>query len=124
MVTTNGPGHTIEAKQLLAAAARRVASIHVNLDWDTRRFHPTAAAHLLHAAFDNVDLYEVGDTMPVRDPATIVDYIASWPPESIGLDAGPFWNQILAATRDLVAAHFTAHQYFSITSRVAVFRCR
>jgi hypothetical protein len=45
-------------------------------------------------------------------------------PESIGLDAGPLWNQILAATCDLVAAHFTAHRYFSITSRVAVFRCR
>jgi hypothetical protein len=29
--------------------------------------------------------------------------------QSIGLDAGPLWTQVLAATRDLVAAHFTTH---------------
>jgi SAM-dependent methyltransferase len=123
MVTTNGPGHTVEAKQLLATAARQVADIRADLDWDTRRFHPTVAAHLLGAPFNNIDRYELGDTMAVCDPAVIADYIASWPPESIGLHAGPLWNQILATAGDLVAAHFAAHHYFSITSRVTVFRC-
>jgi hypothetical protein len=69
-------------------------------------------------------VHELGDTLPVGDPAIIADYIASWPPESIGLHAGPQWNQVLAATGDLVAAHFAAHQCLPITSRVAILRCQ
>jgi SAM-dependent methyltransferase len=124
MVTTNGPGHTIQAKQLLATAAHRVAGVQVDLDWDTRRFNPAAAANLLRIFFDDVDMYELGDTLPVGDPTIITNYIASWPPESIGLRAGPLWDQVLAVTGDLVAAHFATHQCFLVTSRVAVLRCR
>jgi hypothetical protein len=32
MITTNGPGHTVEAKHLLATAARQVAGVQVDLD--------------------------------------------------------------------------------------------
>jgi hypothetical protein len=55
-----GPGHTVEAKQLLATAARHAADIRANLDWDTRRVHPTLAAHLLAAPFNNINRYELG----------------------------------------------------------------
>jgi len=124
MVTTNGRGHAVEAKQLLARAAHRAAGRTVDHDWDTRRFHPAAAKQLLGNAFDTVDLHEQGDSFPVHDPAIIANYIATWPPESIGLRAGPLWTQVLAATRDLVAAHFATHEHFVITSDVAVLRCR
>ncbi|HEX5996794.1 MAG TPA: class I SAM-dependent methyltransferase [Jiangellales bacterium] len=124
LVATNGSGHTVEAKRILATAARAVTGMDVDLDWDTRRFDPVLANRLLGTAFDEVDLHELGDTFPVPDPAVITDYVASWPPESIGLNAGPVWNQVLAATRELVAAHFATHSAFVITSRAAVLRCR
>jgi ubiquinone/menaquinone biosynthesis C-methylase UbiE len=124
MVATNGPGHTAEAKQILAKAARQVTDIDVDLNWDTLRFHPQAARELLTTAFDEVDLHELGDSFPVRDPAIIRDYLASWPPEAIGIHAGPVWNDILVAADELIAAHFATHNEFLITSRVAVLRCR
>jgi SAM-dependent methyltransferase len=123
MVATNGPGHTAEAKQILAKAARRVTDIDVELNWDTLRFHPEAARELLITAFDEVDLHELGDSFPVRDPAIVSDYLASWPPEAIGIHAGPVWNDVLAAAGELIAAHFATHNEFVITSRVAVLRC-
>jgi SAM-dependent methyltransferase len=124
MVATNGPGHTAEAKRILAEAARQVADIDVDRDWDTVRFHPEAAKDLLTTAFDEVDLHELGDSFPVRDPAIVRDYVASWPPEAVGIHAGPVWNDVLAAAGELIAAHFAAHREFLITSRVAVLRCR
>lgn len=123
MVATNGPGHTVEAKQILAEAARRVTDIDVELDWDSLRFHPEAARDLLTTAFDEVEVHELGDSFPVRDPAIIRDYIASWPPEAIGIHAGPLWNDVLAAADELIAAHFAINHEFVITSRVAVLRC-
>jgi hypothetical protein len=85
------------------------------------RRHP---AVVRHGRLTGLLALELGDTMPVHEPAIIADYIASWPPESIGLEAGPLWNQVLAATGDPVAAHFAANQCFLITSRVAILRCR
>lgn len=124
LVATNGPGHTVEAKGILAKAVRQVTGMDVDLNWDTRRFDPAVARHLLAAAFDDVELHELRDSFPVPDAAIITDYIASWPPESIGLQAGPVWNQVLAATAELVAAHFATRSGFVITRRVAVLRCR
>jgi SAM-dependent methyltransferase len=124
MVATNGPGHTAEAKQIFVDAARRVAGIDVDLDWDSRRFHPAAARDLLATVFDDIDLHEFGDTLAVRDPAVVTGYLASWPPEAIGVHAGPVWDAVMAAAGELVAAHFAAHAQFPITSRVAVLKCR
>ncbi len=124
LVATNGPGHTRQVKQILATAAAQVAGIDVDLDWDTRRFRPEAARELLAAAFGDVEVHERGDTFAVRDPAVVSGYIASWPPEGIGLHAGPLWNAILAAVDRLVAAHVAGHGAVSVTSRVAVLRCR
>jgi SAM-dependent methyltransferase len=124
MVTTNGVGHSIEVKRLLSEAADRVDHRRVDLGWDNRRFAPAIAREALGAEFGEVDGYEAGDTLQVPDPATVVDYLASWPPESIGLTEGAQWQSILAAAADLVAEHFTAHETFPVTSRVAIYRCR
>ncbi len=124
VVTTNGAGHTIQARQLLATAADQVAGLDVGLDLDTRRFDPTVARSVLGAAFGACDIHELGDTLPVADPVVLLDYIASWPPESIGLTAGPLWDHILAATSDLITAHFASHQTFPISSQVVILRCQ
>jgi SAM-dependent methyltransferase len=124
MVATNGTGHTAEAKQLLTTAADRVAGRRADPDWDIRRFDTTVARTVLAAAFDQVEEYETGDKVQVRDPRVLVDYVSSWPPESVGLTDGPQWRRILEAVADLVAAHFAAHETFAVSSRVAVFRCR
>lgn len=124
MVATNGPGHAAEAKQILAAAADQVAGIAVDLHWDNRRFTPAEAREVLAAAFDHVEMHDLGDSFLVHDPAVVADYIATWPPESIGLRAGPVWTAVLAATRRLVAAHFAAHEQFRVTSHPVVLRCR
>lgn len=123
MVTTNGPGHTAEAKAILASAARRVAGIDVDPNWDTRRIDPEAAKDLLATAFDHIELHQLGDTVPVPDPAVIAGYIGSWPPEAIGVHAGPVWTQVLSTVDELLTAHFATHNTFPITSRVAVLRC-
>jgi SAM-dependent methyltransferase len=122
MVTTNGPGHTREVKQLFAAAAHRLSGVQVDVDWDTRRFAPAEAQRLLGAVFNSITVYEMSDTMPVRDPSVLVDYVASWPPESVGLRAGPQWNEVMASVAALVAAHFAAHESFPVSSRVAILR--
>lgn len=124
MITTNGPRHAVEAKELLAAAARQVSGPVVDPTWDIRRFDPSIARAVLGAAFDEVDVHETGDTMRVRDPAAIVDYVSSWPPESVGLSDGPAWRRILDAVAALVTDHFTRHPTFAVSSQVAVFRCR
>ena len=124
MVTTNGAGHTIQARHLLATAADQVAALDVGLALDTRRFDPTVAGALLGAVFDHCDIHELGDTLQVSDPAVLLDYIASWPPESIGLTAGPLWDNILTATSDLIAVHFAANRTFPISSRVVILRCQ
>ncbi len=113
----------MEIKRIVAQAARQVAGIAVDLDWDTRRFHPGAARDLLVTAFDDVDVHELGDSFPVRAPAIVSGYLASWPPEAVGLRAGPVWTEVLATSDELVAAHFASHGEFLVTSRVAVLRC-
>jgi SAM-dependent methyltransferase len=124
MVTTNGSGHAREVKRLFAAAARRVVDVEVDVAWDTRRFAPEEAERLLGAVFQSITVYEVSHTTPVRDPSVLVDYVASWPPESVGLRAGPQWQQVMTAVEELVAAHFAAHESFSVSSRVAILRAR
>ena len=124
LIATNGLGHTGEAKALLAEAARRVAGIDVDLDWDNRRFPPGVARGLLSRVFDQVDTHEMGDPCPVRDPAVLSRYVATWPPESIGLPDGPTWHAVLAAVDELIADHFAGRCEFIVTSRVAVLACR
>jgi SAM-dependent methyltransferase len=124
MVTTNAAGHTIEARQLLATAADQVAALDVGLDLDTRRFDPTVARALFGAAFTHLDVHEMSDSLQIENPAILLAYIASWPPESIGLSAGPLWDQVLTATSDLITAHFASHQAFTISSRVVMLRCQ
>jgi ubiquinone/menaquinone biosynthesis C-methylase UbiE len=124
MIATNGPGHIAEPDQILATAASQVAGIDVNRDWVTLRFGPDEARDLLNTSFDEVELHELRDSVPVHDPAIITRYIASLPPESVGVRTGPLWTEILAAADELVTAHFATHKDFLVTSRVAVFRCR
>ena len=108
----------------LATAANQIAGLDVGLDLETRRFDPTVAGTLLGGVFGKCDIHELGDTLHVGDPAVLYDDIASWPPESIGLTAGPLWQHILTATSDLITAHFASHQTFPISSRVVILRCQ
>ncbi len=64
------------------------------------------------------------DELEVRNPAVLFDYIASWPPESIGLAAGAARDQILNTTSQLITAHFASQRTFPIGSRVVVLRCQ
>ncbi len=120
LVATNGRGHTVEAKTLLAQAATRVAGIDVDLDWDTKRFDTDRARVMLATLFNEVDVYDAGGSFSVPDPAIVRGYLASWPPESIGLRAGSLWNAILTEADRLVAAHFASHSSFTVTSRASV----
>jgi hypothetical protein len=93
-------------------------------DWDNRRFLPDVARSLLGAEFDDVRVHERSDSFPVPDRRIVSGYLASWPPESIGLHAGEVWNAILTAADELLAGHFARHGAFTITGRVAVLTCR
>jgi SAM-dependent methyltransferase len=120
LVATNGAGHTAEAKAILAAAASRVAGLDVDQHWDTRRFDTEVAATMLAAVFDDVTVVDVGGAAAAPEPSIVTGYIASWPPESLGLPSGPVWSAILAEVRRIVAAHFAEHQTLTVTSRTTV----
>jgi SAM-dependent methyltransferase len=124
VVATNGTGHAAELKQVLMAAAGRVTGAAPELDWDARRFDPATARDLLRGAFHDVTVHAVGDAFQVRDPAVVVAYLASFPPESVGLRAGPGSARVLAAVEEVVAAHFATHGSFTVTSEPVVLRCR
>jgi SAM-dependent methyltransferase len=120
LVTTNGTGHTAEVKAVLAEAADRVAGIRLDHDWDARRFPPTVAREKLAAAFDRVDAHDLGDPCVVPDRDVVKAYLASWPPEAVGLHAGPAWDAIVGAAQGLVDSHFANGPTFTVTARVTV----
>jgi SAM-dependent methyltransferase len=122
MVATNGAGHTAEATALITTAVRRVTGAGPEPTWQTggTGFETGLARTMLSAAFDEVEVHQVGGAAPVPDPAVISGYFASWPPEAIGLSAGPVWDAILAEADRLVAAHFADQPVFTITSRASV----
>jgi len=62
------------------------------------------ARSALAAAFDNVVVHDAGGAFPVLDPAIVVSYLASWPPEALGLRSGPVWDAVLAEMSRLVHA--------------------
>lgn len=124
LVSTNGPGHTAQAKAILARAAARVAGIDADRQWDSRRFSPAIARELLATVFDDVDVHELADVTPVPDPAMVSGYLASWPPQSVGLTAGATWDAILAHADELIAEHFAGHTTFDLSSHVAILVCR
>ena len=70
----------------------------------TRRSSPTTPGPALAAAFDNVVVHDAGGAFPVLDPAIVVSYLASWPPEALGLRSGPVWDAVLAEMSRLVHA--------------------
>lgn len=123
LVATNGSGHAIEIKRILAQAASRVAGVDVDLEWDTRPFDTVGARQLLGAVFDQVEVSQPGVSFPVPDPDVVGDYVASWSPAVAGLRAGPVWDATVAEARALAAAHVAGHGVFEVTSRTAVLRC-
>jgi SAM-dependent methyltransferase len=124
VITTNGPGHTAQAKAVMVEAVSRVTGVDMDPDWDTRRFDPRTARDLLRASFDEVDGHELRDSTPVPDKGIVSAYLASWPPESAGLSAGPVWRAVLAAADELLDAHYAMKSTMDMDSRVAVFVCR
>jgi SAM-dependent methyltransferase len=124
LVATNGTGHTAEVKAVLAEAADRVAGIRLDHDWDARRFPPEVARARLSSAFDRVDPHDLGDPCVVPDRDVVKAYIASWPPEAVGLHAGPAWDAVLGAADGLIDSHFAIEPAFTVTSRTTVLACR
>jgi SAM-dependent methyltransferase len=124
LVSTNGRGHAGEVKLLLAEAARRVTGLGVDVDWDARRFRTDAAATHLRGAFADVAVHEVGSAVPVADPTVVSGFLASLPPEAVGLPGGEVWDAVLAAAGELATRAFAAQGGFTATSRAAVLVCR
>jgi SAM-dependent methyltransferase len=120
VVATNGPGHTAEVKALFAEAADRVAGVTIDRDWDARGFPPDVARERLSTVFDDVTVHEMDGPSHVPDRHVVGAYLASWPPEAVGLHAGPVWDAILVAADGLLDAHFAAHDTFTVTGRAAV----
>lgn len=124
IVATNGDGHADEIRSILARAVRAVTGADANLDWSNTRFNTERARALLADRFAEVDVHEHVGTAVVPEEALVRAYAASWPPEAVGLTAGPTWSAVLAETQRLVAAHFADHPTFPITSRASVLTCR
>jgi SAM-dependent methyltransferase len=124
VVTTNGPGHMAELMQLFATAAHRVTGRSNREGWNLDRFGPVVARQHLGAVFDEVRLHDLGRPVPVDDPGIVNQAIASLPPESVGLTAGPVWAAVLAEVGELVADHFARHRRFVVTNAAAALVCR
>jgi SAM-dependent methyltransferase len=124
LVATNGSGHTAEISVLLTEAIRQVTGTDVDLDWATRRFNTEVAHERLAAVFDRVDVQVLGGSATVRDPAVLSRYLASLPPELVGLSQGPQWSEILAAADRLIEQHFAERDSFTVSSRAAVILAR
>jgi hypothetical protein len=108
----------------MARAAATVAAVEFDPDWVGTRFATDHAESALAAAFDDVVVHDAGGTFPVPDPEVVVGYLASWPPEALGLRSGPVWDAVLAEMSRLVHAHFDTHGVFKITSTAAVLLAR
>ncbi len=120
LVTTNGAGHTSELKAVMDDAARWVAGTGVSPDWDLRRFDTDTARAMLAVAFDQVTVVPAGGTSVVTDPATIIDYLASWPPSAAGVEEGPMWTEVLREATRQVLAHFAQWPSFTVTSAATI----
>jgi SAM-dependent methyltransferase len=124
VVTTNGPGHTVEMLSLFATAAQQVTGRPGREVWNLERFQPVVARHHLAGVFDEVTLRDLGRPVPVDEPAIVNRAIASLPPESVGLSPGPVWAAVLAVAGELVADHFERHGRFIVTNSAAALVCR
>jgi SAM-dependent methyltransferase len=124
VVTTNGPGHMAELVRLFATAAEQVTGRSGREGWNLDRFGPLVARQHLGALFDEVRLHDLGRPVPVDDPAIVHQAIASLPPESVGVTAGPVWSAVLAVASELVADQFARHRRFIVTTAAAALVCR
>jgi SAM-dependent methyltransferase len=120
LVTTNGAGHTAELKAVMDDAARWVAGTGVDPDRDLRRFDTEGAKAMLAEEFDDVAVVPAGGSSVVTDAATILDYLASWPPSAVGIADGPIWTEVLREASRTVLAHFAQSQTFTVTSAAAI----
>jgi SAM-dependent methyltransferase len=116
VVTTNGDGHTIELKRILAEAARQVTGFEASTSWGHHEFLPQQAFDLLSAEFDEVVLHDLTAAVPVLAPEVFTTAVASYPPESVGLTAGPEWSAILTVVGELVSQHFAEYGRLDLTS--------
>src|SRR5262245_30071294 len=124
LVAVNGPGHIAEVNALFTLAARTVAGTTVNLAGRAARFDTDAARETLAAAFDDITVQPAGGSCAVPDPAVLSGYLASWPPEALGLTAGPVWTAILAEADRLIEAHYATRPTFVVTSRADLLLAR
>ena len=120
LVATNGAGHTAELKAILADAARWVAGIEVNRDWDTSRFDTEIALAMLREVFDRVDVVPAGGPVQVPDPTIVMEYVASWPRDAAEPATDPMWTAIQAEVTRAVLAHFATESTLTVTSAAAV----
>jgi len=124
LVATNDTEHAGEIRSVLTAAVRAATGADADLGWWASRFNTQTARALLSDAFAEVRVHELVGSSPVPDPAMVRACLASWPPEAVGLRAGPTWDAVLGEAGRLVDAHFAAHPTFAVTSRASVLVCR
>lgn len=124
VVATNGRGHAAEIRSFLLGAVRSVTGADTDIAWSDSRFDIVAAQAILAEAFPEVRVHEHIGVSVVPDPAPVRAYVASWPPESVGLHAGPQWDAVLAEADRQVTAHFADYPTLPVTSRAAVLVCR
>ena len=124
VVATNSVRHNHEARTVLAGAAEEVTGGPVRTDWDTSRFSIDIARAALAVEFDVVQVHDLTDSFPVPDPDAVLGYLASMPPETVGLREGPLWMRVLELAGERVAARIASHGSFQVTSRAAVLLAR
>ena len=123
LVATNDTEHAGEIRSILTTAVRAVTGTDADVGRWATRFNTQTAQSLLSDAFGEVRVHEHTGSSPVPDPAAVRACVASWPPEAVGLRAGPTWDAVLAEADLLIGAHFADHPTFVITSRAAVLVC-
>jgi SAM-dependent methyltransferase len=124
LVATNSVGHNEEARTVLTRAAEEVSGGPVRRVWDTSRFSTDVARAALATEFDEVRVHDLTDSFPVPDAGAVMGYLASTPPETVGLREGPLWTAALALAAERVQAVVASHGSFPVTSRAAVLIAR
>jgi SAM-dependent methyltransferase len=124
LVALNAPGHIRQLRAVLVAAAQTLGVTTTTGHDGTGGFSPAAARALLAGVFAEVNAHDVGTTFQVPDPDVVRGFLASWPPETVGLTAGPVWDAVLAAAGELVTQHFAEHGGFAVSSGATVLVCR
>jgi SAM-dependent methyltransferase len=124
LVALNAPGHIRQLRAVLVEAAATLGLASTSDNDGTGGFSPAMAHTLLAEVFADATVHDVGTTFVVRDAEAVRGYLASWPPETMGMTAGPDYDAVLAAAGHLVTRHFAEHGGFAVSTGATVLVCR